>query len=153
MGCVKMKPARLTQALLGQPYLAEPYFSKKAQFKQKRHWDMLLKLVIYIYMVIYIYIYMVSYIRSLVAYQSYRNLGLCSSVSNQRFLSLLEREGTCTSLQFQRKATHVDGSVLTPERNSTESGNSNSKTRLSLPLVKPRKHHGTPRCISPQGST
>lgn len=145
MGSVKMKPARLTQALLGQLYLAEPYFSKKAQFKQKRHWDMLLKLVIYIYMV--------SYIQSLVAYQSYRNLGLCSSVSNQRFLSLLEREGTCTSLQFQRKATHVDGSVLTPERNSTESGNSNSKTRLSLPLVKPRKHHGTPRCISPQGST
>lgn len=50
-----MKPARLTQALLGQPYLAEPYFSKKAQFKQKRHWDMLLKLVIYIYGYIYIY--------------------------------------------------------------------------------------------------
>lgn len=70
---------------------------------------MLLELVIYI-----------RYIWTLVAYQSYRNLGLCWLVSNQRFLSLHEREGMCTSLQFQRTATNVDGFILIYEINSTE---------------------------------
>lgn len=98
------------------------------------------------------YIYDKLYIWSLVAYQRYRNLGLCWSVSNQRFLSLPEREGMCTSLQFQRTATNVDGFILIIERNSTEMATMIQK-HFSPFWKKSLKHYRTPTCISLQVST
>ena len=77
------------------------------------------------------YIDMVSSVRVLVAYQSCRNLGLCSSISNQRFQSLPEREST----RAPGSSSTGRWSVLLTETNPAETATVIQNS--SLPLWDP----------------
>lgn len=101
---------------------------------------MLLKLVIYT----------ISYIRSLVACQSYRNLGLCWSVSNQRFLALPER-GYVHQSTVPKDCNKCRW--FYPHRWDKFYWNGNNDSKPFSPFSKSRKHYRTPKCISPQVST
>lgn len=81
------------------------------------------------------------YIRSLVACQSYRNLGLCWSESNQRFLSLSER-GHMYQFVVPRTVTNMESPALISEISPT-CGNSNSRCFSSSSTS--LKHSSTPK--------
>lgn len=81
------------------------------------------------------------YIWSLVTCQSYRNLGLCWSESNQRFLSLKERvcAPLCSSKDYKRY-----GWLCHHQRGQCYWNSNNS--RLFSPSSTSLKHSSTPKC-------
>lgn len=90
------------------------------------------------------------YMWSLVACQSYRNLGLCWSISNQRFLALPER-GYVHQSTVPKDCNKCRW--LYPHHWDKSYWNGNNDSKPFSPFSKSLKHYGTPKCISPQAST